>query len=70
MPVHHARALTQVPALGILFYSDCMYIARELEKIPERFEEGIPGLDDVQYDDVAPALKVLARKWLELQVVC
>ncbi|GJJ70611.1 protein transport protein DSL1/ZW10 [Entomortierella parvispora] len=68
MPVHHARALTQVPALGILFYSDCMYIARELEKIPERFEEGIPGLDDVQYDDIAPALKALAERWLELQV--
>ncbi|KAF9965837.1 Centromere/kinetochore protein zw10 [Mortierella alpina] len=68
MPVHHARTLTNVPALAILFYNDCMYIARELEKIPARMEDGIPGMDDVQYEDVIPALKTLARKWLGIQV--
>lgn len=69
MPVHHARSLTNVPALAILFYNDCMYIARELEKIPARLEDGIPGMDEVQYDDSIPALKSLARKWLDTQVV-
>jgi endonuclease III-like uncharacterized protein len=54
----------------MLFYNDCMYIARELEKIPARFEDGIPGMDEVQYDDVIPALKALAKQWLEIQVVC
>ncbi|KAG0212393.1 Centromere/kinetochore protein zw10 [Mortierella sp. GBA30] len=68
MPVHHARTLTNVPALAILFYNDCMYTARELEKIPLRMEDGIPGMDEVQYDDVVPALKALARKWLGIQV--
>ncbi|KAG0052997.1 Centromere/kinetochore protein zw10 [Gryganskiella cystojenkinii] len=68
MPVHHARTLTLVPALGILFYNDCMFMARELEKIPERLEDGIPGMDEVQYDDVIPALKTLANKWLDIQV--
>ncbi|KAF8931082.1 Centromere/kinetochore protein zw10 [Haplosporangium gracile] len=68
MPVYHARTLTNVPALAILFYNDCMYIARELEKIPARLEDGIPGMDEVQYDDSIPALKTLARKWLNIQV--
>ncbi|KAF9134647.1 Centromere/kinetochore protein zw10 [Mortierella sp. GBA39] len=68
MPVHHARTLTNVPALAILFYNDCMYIARELEKVPARLEDGIPGMDEVQYDDSIPALKTLARKWLDIQV--
>jgi hypothetical protein len=26
-------------------------------------------MDEVQYDDVVPALKALAKKWLEIQVV-
>jgi hypothetical protein len=69
MPVHHARALTNVPALAILFYNDCMYIARELEKIPARLEDGIPGMDEVQYDESIPALKSLARKWFNTQLV-
>ena len=69
MPVHHARTLTNVPALTMLFYNDCMYIARELEKVPARMEDGIPGMEDVQYDDVIPALKALAKKWLGVQVV-
>jgi len=69
MPVHHARTLTNVPALAILFYNDCMYIARELEKVPARLEDGIPGMDEVQYDDSIPALKTLAKKWLDIQVV-
>ncbi|KAF9184217.1 Centromere/kinetochore protein zw10 [Haplosporangium sp. Z 11] len=68
MPVHHARTLTNVPALTMLFYNDCMYIARELEKVPARMEDGIPGMEDVQYDDVIPALKALAKKWLGVQV--
>ncbi|KAG0065259.1 Centromere/kinetochore protein zw10 [Linnemannia elongata] len=68
MPVHHARTLTNVPALAILFYNDCMYIARELEKVPARLEDGIPGMDEVQYDDSIPALKTLAKKWLDIQV--
>ncbi|KAF9908592.1 Centromere/kinetochore protein zw10 [Linnemannia zychae] len=68
MPVHHARSLTAVPALTVLFYNDCMYIARELEKIPARLEDGIPGMDEVQYDDVIPALRTLAKKWLDIQV--
>ncbi|KAG0233219.1 Centromere/kinetochore protein zw10 [Mortierella sp. GBA43] len=68
VPVHHARTFTNVPALAMLFYNDCMYIARELEKIPARFEDGIPGMDEVQYDDVIPALKALAKQWLEIQV--
>ncbi|KAG0279470.1 Centromere/kinetochore protein zw10 [Linnemannia exigua] len=68
MPVHHARALTTVPALAILFYNDCMYIARELEKVPARLDDGIPGMDEVQYDDIIPALKALAKKWLDIQV--
>ncbi|KAF8938445.1 Centromere/kinetochore protein zw10 [Dissophora ornata] len=68
MPVHHARTLQNVPALAILFYNDCMYIARELEKVPSRMEDGIPGMDEVQYDDVIPALKALAKKWLDIQV--
>ncbi|KAF9347060.1 Centromere/kinetochore protein zw10 [Mortierella sp. AD094] len=68
MPVHHARTLLNVPALAILFYNDCMYIARELEKVPARMEEGIPGMDEVQYDDVIPSLKELAKKWLDIQV--
>lgn len=69
MPVHHTRTLTNVPALTILFYNDCMYIARELEKVPARLEDGIPGMDEVQYDDSIPALKALGRKWLDIQVV-
>ncbi|KAG0251028.1 Centromere/kinetochore protein zw10 [Mortierella polycephala] len=68
MPVHHARTLTNVPALTMLFYNDCMYIARELEKVPARMEDSIPGMEDVQYDDVIPALKALAKKWLGVQV--
>ncbi|KAF9437148.1 Centromere/kinetochore protein zw10 [Entomortierella beljakovae] len=68
MPVHHARTLFNVPALAILFYNDCMYIARELEKIPSRIEDGIPGMDEIQYDDVIPSLKELAKKWLDVQV--
>ncbi|KAF9205500.1 Centromere/kinetochore protein zw10 [Haplosporangium sp. Z 27] len=68
MPVHHARTLLNVPALAILFYNDCMYIARELEKVPARMEDGIPGMDEVQYDDVIPSLKELAKKWLDIQV--
>ncbi|KAF9918072.1 Centromere/kinetochore protein zw10 [Lobosporangium transversale] len=68
MPVHHARTLGNVPALAILFFNDCMYIARELEKVPARLESGIPGLDEVQYDDVIPGLKDLAKKWLDIQV--
>ncbi|KAF9399657.1 Centromere/kinetochore protein zw10 [Mortierella sp. AD011] len=67
-PVHHARTLLNVPALAILFYNDCMYIARELGKVPARMEEGIPGMDEVQYDDVIPSLKELAKKWLDIQV--
>ncbi|KAG0018050.1 Centromere/kinetochore protein zw10 [Entomortierella chlamydospora] len=67
-PVHHARTLLNVPALTILFYNDCMYIARELGKVPARMEEGIPGMDEVQYDDVIPSLKELAKKWLDIQV--
>jgi len=47
-----------------------MYLARELEKVPARFEDGIPGMDEVQYDDVIPALKALAKQWLDMQVVC
>ncbi|KAG0366214.1 Centromere/kinetochore protein zw10 [Gamsiella multidivaricata] len=68
MPVHHARTLTNVPALAILFYTDCMYIAWELEQVPARLEDGIPGMDEVQYDDVIPALKELAKKWLDIQM--
>ncbi|KAK3817203.1 MAG: Centromere/kinetochore Zw10-domain-containing protein [Benniella sp.] len=68
VPVYHARTFTNVPALAILFYNDCMYLARELEKVPARFEDGIPGMDEVQYDDVIPALKALAKQWLDMQV--
>ncbi|KAF9125270.1 actin organization and endocytosis protein [Mortierella sp. 14UC] len=68
MPVHHARTLTTVPALSVLFYNDCLYVARELEKIPARLENGIPGMDEVQYDDIIPALRTLAKKWLDTQV--
>ncbi|KAF9107846.1 Centromere/kinetochore protein zw10 [Mortierella sp. AM989] len=68
MPVHHSRTLINVPALAILFYNDCMYIARELEKVPARMGDGIPGMDEVQYDDVIPSLKELAKKWLDIQV--
>ncbi|KAG0379268.1 Centromere/kinetochore protein zw10 [Mortierella sp. AD032] len=68
MPVHHSRTLTTVPALAILFYNDCMYIARELEKVPARLDDGIPGMDEVQYDEIIPALKTLAKKWLDIQV--
>ncbi|KAI1302433.1 Centromere/kinetochore protein zw10 [Mortierella claussenii] len=67
-PVHHARTLTNVPALAVLFYNDCMYLARELEKIPTQLEDGIPGMEEVQYDDVIPGLKELAEKWLDAQV--
>ncbi|KAI9238689.1 MAG: Centromere/kinetochore Zw10-domain-containing protein [Podila humilis] len=68
MPVYHERTLTDVPALTILFYNDCMYIARELEKMTDRLENGIPGMDEVLYDDDIPPLKALAKKWLEIQV--
>ncbi|KAF9920529.1 Centromere/kinetochore protein zw10 [Linnemannia zychae] len=68
MPVHHARSLTNVPALTILFYNDCMYIARELEKVPARLEDGIPGMDEVEYDNSIPALKKLGKAWLDIQV--
>ncbi|KAF9986114.1 Centromere/kinetochore protein zw10 [Modicella reniformis] len=68
VPVYHARTFSNVPALAILFYNDCMYLARELEKAPERFEDGIPGMDEIQYDDVIPALKDLAKQWLDMQV--
>lgn len=70
MPVYHERTLTDVPALTILFYNDCMYIARELEKMTDRLENGIPGMDEVLYDDAIPQLKALAKKWLDIQVVC
>ncbi|KAF9086758.1 Centromere/kinetochore protein zw10 [Mortierella sp. AD031] len=72
--LHEAESLSEnatlinVPALAILFYNDCMYIARELEKVPARLENGIPGMDEVQYDDAIPALKTLAKKWLDIQV--
>ncbi|KAG0306340.1 Centromere/kinetochore protein zw10 [Dissophora globulifera] len=66
--LNEAATLHNVPALTILFYNDCMYIARELEKVPARIEDGIPGMDEVQYDDVIPALKELAKKWLDIQV--
>lgn len=69
MPVYHERTLTDVPALTILFYNDCMYIARELEKMTDRLENGIPGMDEVLYDDAIPPLKALAKKWLDIQVV-
>jgi hypothetical protein len=69
MPVHHARSLAAVPALTVLFYNDCLYIARELEKIPARLEDGIPGVDEVQYDDIIPTLRTLAKEWLKIQVV-
>ncbi|KAF9970313.1 Centromere/kinetochore protein zw10 [Actinomortierella ambigua] len=68
MPVYHAKTLTNVPALGILFYNDCMYLARELERIPERMDDGIPGMDQVEYDDIIPQLKALGKKWLDIQV--
>ncbi|KAF9296965.1 Centromere/kinetochore protein zw10 [Mortierella antarctica] len=68
MPVYHERTLTDVPALTILFYNDCMYIARELEKMTDRLENGIPGMDEVLYDDAIPPLKALAKKWLDIQV--
>ncbi|KAG0231878.1 Centromere/kinetochore protein zw10 [Actinomortierella wolfii] len=68
MPVYHAKTLTNVPALGILFYNDCMYLARELEKVPERMEDGIPGMEQVEYDDIIPQLKALGKKWLNIQV--
>ncbi|KAG0345170.1 Centromere/kinetochore protein zw10 [Podila humilis] len=68
MPVYHERTLTDVPALAILFYNDCMYIARELEKMSDRLESGIPGMEEVLYDDAIPSLKDLAKKWLDNQV--
>ncbi|KAF9159168.1 Centromere/kinetochore protein zw10 [Actinomortierella ambigua] len=68
MPIYHAKTLANVPALGILFYNDCMYLARELEKVPERMDEGIPGMEQVEYDDMIPQLKTLGKKWLDIQV--
>ncbi|KAF9585511.1 Centromere/kinetochore protein zw10 [Lunasporangiospora selenospora] len=68
MPIYHNRTLTSVPALAILFYNDCMYIARELDKVPMRFEDGIPGMEEVQYEDVVPSIKALGKTWLDFHV--
>ncbi|KAF9427337.1 hypothetical protein BGZ94_005084 [Podila epigama] len=68
MPIYHERTLSHVPALAILFYNDCMFIARELEKMNDRFDNGIPGMNEILYDDAIPPLKALAKTWLNMQV--
>lgn len=78
MPVGHAETLQNVPTLAAQFANDCVYIARELQRLQRRWLEAksaLPASDalrtlqDVSLEEHAASTIVLGQRSFDAQVL-
>ncbi|RHZ75888.1 hypothetical protein Glove_208g66 [Diversispora epigaea] len=76
MPVYHSNNLTNVPSLAMLFRNDCIWIAKQLLIIQDKYSTILSSLNDsdsedidkISYNEISDRLRELGDEWYNIQI--
>ncbi|KAK9717450.1 ribosome biogenesis protein ytm1 [Basidiobolus ranarum] len=71
MPAHYQHIYENVPALGMLFHNDCMYIMHHLQTLGYQFSKLVKNSTNPSYItfvDMVPEFRNLGEKYFNIQL--